>query len=307
MPYPLANGMPQLSGTFIPTIWAGKLIEKLYDTCVVPQLANTDYEGEISNMGDKVVIRTVPTVTIREYSAGQALQVERPDSPTITLNIDQGRYFNLILDDVMDIQSDINLMDTWATDAAQQMKITIDRYVLANMVTDAEIPTANKGTTAGRISANLNLGTTGAPVQITKLNIIDKILDMGQTLDEQNVAETGRYLVMPPNAIKLLKSSDIKDASMTGDGTSVLRNGRVGMIDRFTIYSSNLLPRPTDGSFNPTYMIAGTKMGLTFAMQITKVETLRAESTFGNLMRGLNVFGQKVVKGEAIALAYIYF
>lgn len=307
MPFPLANGMPNISGTFIPTLWAGKLIEKLYDSCVVPQMANTDYQGEISNQGDKVIIRTVPTVTIREYSAGQALQVERPDSPTVTLNIDQGRYFNLILDDVMDIQSDINLMDTWATDAAEQMKITIDTYVLANTVTDADIPTQNKGTAAGRITGSLNLGTTGAPVQVTKTNIIDHILNAGQVLDEQNVPESGRYLVMPPNAIKLLKASDIKDASMTGDGTSPVRNGKVGMIDRFTIYSSNLLPRPTDGAFNPTYMVAGHKMGLTFAMQITKVESLRAESTFGNLMRGLNVFGMKVVKGEAIALSYVYF
>lgn len=307
MPFPITPGMPNISGTFIPTIWAGKLIEKLYDACVVPQMANTDYQGEIANMGDKVIIRTVPSVTIRDYSAGQALQVERPDSPTVTLNIDQGRYFNLILDDVMDIQSDINLMDTWASDAAEQMKINIDSYVLANMVTDTLIPTTSRGTAAGRITGNLNLGTTGSPVTLTKVNILDTILNMGQVLDEENVPESGRYLVMPPNAVKLLKASDLKDASMTGDGTSVLRNGKVGTIDRFTIYSSNLLPRPTDGVLNPTYMVAGTKMGLTFAMQITKVETLRAESTFGNLMRGLNVFGQKVVKGEAITIAYVNF
>jgi hypothetical protein len=307
MAFPLASNMPNLSGTFIPTLWAGKLVEKLYDACVVPQIANTDYQGEISDMGDKVIIRTIPTVTIRDYSAGQALQVERPDSPIVTLNIDQGRYFNLILDDVMDIQSDINLMDTWAADAAQQMKINIDRYVLANVVADSLIPTANKGTTAGRISANINLGTTGAPVQITKTNAIDNILNYGQVLDEQNVPEQGRFLVLPPAYIKLLKASDLKDASLTGDGASVLRNGRIGMIDRFTVYSSNLLPRPTDGSFAPTYALAGVKMGLTFAMQIAKVESLRAESTFGNLMRGLNVFGLKVVKGEALAPAYIYF
>jgi len=307
MPYPLASNMPNMSGTFIPTLWAGKLVEKLYDACVVPQIANTDYQGEISDMGDKVIIRTIPTVTIRDYSAGQALQVERPDSPTVTLNIDQGRYFNLILDDVMDIQSDINLMDTWSADAAQQMKITIDRYVLANTVVDATIPTQNKGTAAGRISGNINLGQTSAPVQITKTNIIDKILDLGQVLDEQNVPEQGRFLVAPPAMIKLLKASDLKDASLTGDGNSVLRNGRIGMVDRFTIYSSNLMPRPTDGSFNPTYAIAGVKMGLTFAMQVTKVESLRAESTFGNLMRGLNVFGLKVVKGEALAPLYCYF
>ena len=307
MAFPVAANMPNLSGTFIPTLWAGKLIEKLYDACVVPQIANTDYQGEIADMGDKVIIRTIPTVTIRDYSAGQALQVERPDSPTVTLNIDQGRYFNLILDDVMDIQSDIDLMNTWAADAAQQMKITVDRFVLANAVVDTAIPTTNKGNTAGRISANIALGTTGTPVQVTKTNVLDRILDLGQVLDEQNVPETGRFLVMPPAMIKLIKASDLKDASLTGDGSSILRNGRIGMIDRFTCYSSNLMPRPTDGTFAPSYALAGVKLGLTFAMQITKVESLRAESTFGNLMRGLNVFGMKVVKGEALAPMYLYF
>jgi len=303
MAYPLAAGMPNYSGTFIPTIWAGKLLEKFYDASVVPQISNTDYEGLISAQGDTVNIRTVPNVTIRNYSAGQPLQVERPDSPMVTLNIDQGRYFNLVLDDVMEIQSDINLMNTWSSDASEQLKINIDTYVLANVAVD--VAAVNKGATAGRLSANLNLGATGAAVQLTKANIIDKLLEMGQVLDEQNVPETGRWVVMPAWAIRLLKSSDIKDASLTGDGASPLRNGRVGMIDRFTLYSSNLLPRYVDTN-SPFDIIAGHKVGLTFATQITKTETLRSESTFGTLMRGLQVFGMKVVKGDSLVRLYAY-
>lgn len=303
MAYPLAAGMPHYSGTFIPTIWAGKLLEKFYDASVVPQISNTDYEGLISAQGDTVNIRTVPNVTIRNYSAGQPLQVERPDSPMVTLNIDQGRYFNLVLDDVMEIQSDINLMNTWSSDASEQLKINIDTYVLANVAVD--VAAVNKGATAGRLSANLNLGATGAAVQLTKANIIDKLLEMGQVLDEQNVPETGRWVVMPAWAIRLLKSSDIKDASLTGDGASPLRNGRVGMIDRFTLYSSNLLPRYVDTN-SPFDIIAGHKVGLTFATQITKTETLRSETTFGTLMRGLQVFGMKVVKGDALVRLYAY-
>jgi len=303
MAYPLAAGMPNYSGTFIPTIWAGKLLEKFYDASVVPQISNTDYEGLISAQGDTVNIRTVPNVTIRNYSAGQPLQVERPDSPMVTLNIDQGRYFNLVLDDVMEIQSDINLMNTWSSDASEQLKINIDTYVLANVAVD--VAAVNKGATAGRLSANLNLGATGAAVQLTKANIIDKLLEMGQVLDEQNVPETGRWVVMPAWAIRLLKSSDIKDASLTGDGASPLRNGRVGMIDRFTLYSSNLLPRYVDTN-NPFDIIAGHKVGLTFATQITKTETLRSETTFGTLMRGLQVFGMKVVKGDSLVRLYAY-
>jgi hypothetical protein len=99
--------------------------------------------------------------------------------------------------------------------------------------------------------------------------------------------------------------SDIKDASLTSDGSSPLRNGRVGMIDRFTIYQSNNLPHVTDT--NECFdFIAGVKQGLTFASQLTKTEQLRAESTFGNIMRGLQVYGHKVIDGESLTVAYAH-
>src|SRR3954470_24700186 len=135
-PYPAGSAQPSpaYSGTFIPEIWSGKLIEKFYATTVLAAIANTDYEGEIKNQGDKVNIRTRPTVTIRDYTAGQSLLVERPASNIVTLLIDKGKYFNTILDDVMDIQSDMNLMSMWSDDASEQMKITIDTEVLTALL-----------------------------------------------------------------------------------------------------------------------------------------------------------------------------
>jgi hypothetical protein len=100
----------------------------------------------------------------------------------------------------------------------------------------------------------------------------------------------------------LIKRSELRDASLTGDGVSMLRNGRLGMIDRFTLYASNLLPfSSTDGAHS---MFFGHSHGLTFASQLTKVETLRAESTFGTILRGLQVFGFKVVDGTSIGILY---
>lgn len=304
MAYPISAGVPAQSGTFIPQLWAGKWLEKFYASSVLTAIANTDYEGMIAQQGDTVNIRTVPDIQIRDYVAGQNLVYERPDSPIVTLNINKGKYFSPVIDDVIAVQSDLDQMDAWTSDAAEQMKIAVDRDVLGSIPTDSAITSRTKGTTAGAISGNINLGTTGSAVTLTKSNIIDKLLDLGQVLDEANIPETGRWVVMPAWAVAMIKKSDLKDASLTGDGSSILRNGRVGMIDRFTIYMSNLLP-PVSDSGTKFYIMAGHKVGFTFASQITKVETLRAESTFGNILRGLKVYGYKVVKGDAIGLLYV--
>lgn len=270
-------------------------------------ISNTEYEGMIKAHGDTVHIRTTPTLTIRPYIKGMTLQVERPDSAPIELLIDKGNYWQAVSDDVDKVQSDINLMDVWSKDASEQMKLVVDTDVLTNMLTD--ISPYNQGATAGASSASFNLGTSGAPLTVTAdgaggtKSITDLIVDMGTVLDEANVPEGERYLVLPPKAINLIKKSELKDASLAGDGTSIVRNGKVGMIDRFTIYASQRLYK----SAGKTNIIAGTKRGLTFASQLTNVETLRAESTFGTLIRGLQVYGYKVVKPECIATAVIQF
>ena len=302
MAYPAVAGQPTYSGVFIPEIWSTKIIEKYYDGTVLNQISNTDYQGEIKNQGDKVIIRTDATLNIHEYEIGQSLVHQRPVGGKIELLIDKGFYWDVILDDVIEKQQDIDQMNRWATDASEQLKIKLDSKVLGSIVPD--FSAQNKGATAGRKSGNINLGATGAPLSLSKSNIIDTILYAGQVLDEQNVPETGRFLIMPFWATTQLKMSDIKDASLSGDSTSPLRNGRVGVIDRFTIYNSNLLPTYTDGSDTTYHMIFGTKAGLTFATQLTKTETLRAESTFGDIMRSLMVYGHKVVKPEALGAIY---
>jgi len=304
MSLPRAAGMPDYTASgsgFIPEIWSGKLLIKFYDATVLTAISNTDYEGEIKNHGDKVKIRTVPDITIRDYIKGQALTSERPESDPLELLIDKGKYFNFVIDDVDAYQADIKLMDKWSTDASEQMKIKIDTEVLAAV--GAQVSAENKGATAGRKSAAFDLGASAAPVQITKTNVLDYLVDCGTVLDEQNIPETGRFVVIPAWMAGLIKKSDLKDASLTGDGTSVLRNGRIGMIDRFELFSSNNIKVTVDG-VNCYDVLFGHSLGLTFASQITKTETLRAESTFGDIIRGLNVYGFKVLKEQALGLLY---
>ena len=297
---------------FIPTIWSGKLIEKFYASTVLSAISNTDYEGEIKNQGDTVKIRTKPTITIRDYKADGALTLERPEGSVLDLLIDKGKYFNTILDDVMEVQSDLNALSMWSDDAAEQLKITVDTDVLKDIVGDASAD--NKGTTAGKVSNDINLGATGSPLALVartpaagEVEILDLIIRLGQTLDEQNIPENGRWIVMPVWAAALLKFSDLRQAYLTGDSVSVMRNGRLGMIDRFTIYTSNLLPTGTGGGLaaGETAIFAGHAHALTFASQINKVETLRSESTFGTILRGLQVFGYKVVDGTALVEAIV--
>ena len=296
MAYPTSSGHPQYTGNFIPEIWSGKLIENFYDATVLAAISNTDYEGEIRNMGDTVNIRTTPEITIQTYVKGQTLSVENPDKAKLQLVIDKGEYFACVEDDVDQVQTDMNLMDMWSKDASERMKIKIDQRVLADILTD--VSAKNKGTAAGAISGNIGLGATGSPVSLTKTNVIEKIVDMGTVLDEANCPEQNRFLVIPAKMGGLIKQSDLKDASITGDGSTPLRNGRLGMIDRFTVYVSHNLVKDSNDDFS---VIAGHTMGFTFASQMTNMETIRSETTFGNIIRGLQVYGYKVVKPEALA------
>jgi hypothetical protein len=292
---------------FIPQVWSGKLVEKFYTATVFGAIANTDYEGEISDYGDQVIIRTTPTLTITDYQIGDALNYETPINANTALDINKGKYFAFTLDDVDSMQSDINLMDDWAEDASEQMKIAVDSDVITNIITD--VSTDNKGIAAGVISGDINLGATGtngdAAIQITKTSILEYIVDMGTVLDEQNVPETGRWLVMPAWMVATIKKSDLKDASLAGDTTSIMRNGLVGMVDRFMLYLSNNILGITEGTATLYKPIGGHSSGLTFAAQMTKMETLPNPDTFGQLVRGLNVYGYKVIEGKYLTTGVV--
>ena len=302
------------SGTFIPEIWSGKLIEKFYDATVMAAIANTDYEGEIKNQGDTIHIRQRPDIVIEDYTPDTELEVHRPNAPTVDLTIDYAKYFNAIADDVYAIQSDMDLLGMWAEDASESMKVTIDRELLTTVVLGGAKAVTNRGLVAGRISGSIDLGVTGTPVLVVKsggnatnTDIVDLIVDMGTVLDEQNIPETGRWLIIPAWLAGLIKKSDLKDASLTGDSTSIVRNGRLGMIDRFTLYMSNLLPAGVAGGLaaGETAIFAGHSMAVTFASQLTKMETMKSERTFGELIRGLQVYGCDVIKSEGLAEAIV--
>lgn len=301
--YPRAVGKVDIGSTtmrYIPVLYAGKLLVKYYDATVLSVITNTNYEGMIKKMGDTVYIRTRPDMTIRDYVKGQTLVNEQPESTSTSLLINKGKYWSFVTDDVDKIQTDIKtFIDEWTDDAAEQLKISIDTAILGDIY--SSVHASNAGTTAGRLSGDINLGTAGNAVSIDKTSILDKIVDCGQVLDEQNVPESGRWFIMPPWACAMIKKSDLKDASLAGDATSIMRNGLLGMIDRFTLYKSNLL---SGTAATGEYMLFGHNDATTFATQLVENKVLDNPNGFGTLHRGLQVYGYKVVKPEAMGTLY---
>lgn len=298
------------SGTFIPTLWSGKLAQKFYAATVFGEIANTDWQGDITGMGDTVIINTIPTITINDYEIGQNLAYEIPAPSTISLSINKGKYFGVNVNNVLELQAKPKLMDVFTNDAAMQMKIQIDQDVLGGTFNQGAA--YNQGATAGKISGAFDLGTDDTPVALTALNILQSITALSSVLDEANVPETDRFLVISPTERQILMQSNLAQAQFMGDPSSILRNGKVGMIDRFTVYVSNLLPRAAAGenwvggadvgTAKRHAIMAGHKSAITFASQIAKVESLQNPNDFGTLIRGLNVYGYKVVQADGLAL-----
>jgi len=267
---------------FVPEVFSKLLQAKFYSASVLPAISNTDYEGEIAGQGDKVQVRTVPTVTINDYAG--TVTNQNLESAKVTLNIDKAKYYSFKVDDVLAAQADINMLEEASNDAAEQMRIAVETDVLGNV-----------GASAGTTLDVNDLGTD---------NILEYILDMSQTLDEKNIPEEGRFIVLNPAQVSLLKQSELRQAYLTGDATSPLRNGQVGTVDRFTVYQSNMLATvdidDTTGTDNRVSVLAGHSKGITFASQFTNTETVRLTDTFGDAVRGLKVYGYKVINPDCL-------
>jgi hypothetical protein len=303
---PRASGIPDYGPgstvNFDPLLYSGKLVEKFYKTTVFGEIASTDYEGEIAGFGAQVIIRTIPDVTVSDYVIGVGLNPQYPTSNSVTLSIDQAKSFAVALSTVDQRQSDLDLADVFANDGSIQLRIAADADMLETI--PAEVSADNSGTTAGVDSNSVNLGDSTNPVALTKSNIVDFVVDCGTVLDEQNVSDEGRWMVASPAFIACIKKSDLRIASLAGDGVSIVRNGKVGEIDRFTMYQSrNLLKQTSPGPAQ--YIMFGHSAGLTFASQIVECQMIDNPNDFGYIIRGLMVFGYEVIGPNYVGTAVV--
>jgi hypothetical protein len=301
------------SGTFIPTVWSSRLNQKFYAASTFAACANTDFEGEIKGMGDKVIINNIPTITVAAYTVGMTLAYEVPTPTSLELPIDKAQYFAFQLNDVVAHQSKPDMMNAFSDDAGQQIKVAVDRECWLGTFSGAAA--ANMGAAAGVLSGAFNLGTDTAPLTLNAGNILSTITAMASVLDEQNLPDDGRFLVLTPFERQVLMNSNLAQAQFMGDSTSALRNGKIGRIDRFDIYLSTLLPKAAldqnytggadAGKPKRHAIVAGHKSALTLAAQVNKVETVRNPNDFGDFVRGLMVYGRRVVVDVALTTAII--
>ena len=261
---------------FIPQIWSARLLANLDKNLVYANAVNRDYEGEIKKFGDTVKINQMGDVTVKDYKGGVIEDPEELNSNQTILTIDQAKYFNFKVDDVDKAQANVTLVDKAMGRASYAVQDVIDKFIAA-LVKDAKI----------------KVGNTSKPVEITVANAYDTLVDLGVELDNKNVPRVGRFVILPPFYLGLLS----KDPRFTKD-FKILENGVVdgATVSGFKIMMSNNVPF---ASSNYSIM-AGIDMAISFAGQVTEVEAYRPEKSFSDAMKGLYVFGAKVVQPDCL-------
>lgn len=303
------SGANLAAGVFTPVIYSAKMQAKFYASSVVPAIANHDWEGEIKSWGDKVIIRKVPTISIGDYTVNTDLPVQDISDESIELLIDKAKFYSFNVEHVDKYQSNIDVINTLTSDAAEQMKVHVDQSVLQAVYSD--VATANTvGYSSGVVLGNttaISLATITSVASPIYGGAIAPLIVANQALDQQNVPRTDRWAVIHPAWAAALKMSDLKQVDITGDSKSPLRNGLIGEIDGMKVYTStNLLNATGATSGAPAKCLVGHKSALAFASQFETPEMLPNPRRFGTLCRGLKVYGFKTVKPEAMALINIY-
>lgn len=274
---------------FIPTIWSTKILQHMRDNLVYAGLVNRDYEGEITRRGSsvevsmpgEVTIKDMPTRThgdtkaIREIDAPEGMEVQK-----VTLLIDQEKYFNFGVDDVDKVQMNLDLMNSYTESASYGFQSTIEKHVAGIMAKEAK----------------LVLGSDEQPVALTSENIYKQLIKMKVGLDKANVPPVGRFVVLPPEAEGLLLEDNKFVYVGTSSSEDSLKNGKVFRACGFDIAISNNVPV----NENKYKIIATYKGSTTFAQQLLETKAYSPEKGFGDALKGLVVFGAKVVRPNKI-------
>lgn len=301
MAFPSASGYGNLpSGNFTPVIYSQKVLKFLRRTSVVEDITNTDYAGEIQSYGDTVNIILEPTVAVTPYTRGSVLVPTDLADDQTQLIIDKANAFAFKVDDIEVRQSHINWQPLAQSAAAYALKDAFDAEVLSTMVSGV-----NSTNTYGDGTTPIDVGFDTS--EVDPVNVLARL---SRLLDSQNVPEDNRFIVARPAFYEQLaqSASKVMDMSVIKFGDeSALRNGKVTKypVHGFKLYKSNNLTTPT-GAGSPTdYVLAGHMSSTAVAAQIAKTEVIRDPNSFGDVVRGLHVYGRKVLRSECLALATI--
>ena len=334
------------NGNFSPVIYSKQVQLAFRKASVCEAITNSDYFGEIANMGDSVKIIKEPEITVQPYLRGKTITPQDLDDEDFSLTIDKANYFAFKVDDIEEAHSHVNFQSLASDRAAYRLGDQYDQDVLGylsgfkqsalhgspdtvNTTTNGSVAVSTAGTDellssmkidaasfAGSAGDALALqprtgGATDSTPAVGDTFPLTVIARMSRLLDQQNVDTQGRWLVVDPVFMELLKDEDSRlfNADFGGSG---LQNGLIGMnIHGFRVYTSNNLPTVgtgpsftgTNSAVNYGMIVAGHDSAVATAEQINKTETYRDPDSFSDIVRGMHLYGRKILRPEALVNA----
>ena len=289
----------QTNGFFIPEVYSKKVQIALRKAAVAEAICNTDYMGEISGFGDTVNIIKEPQITVNDYTRGLAVSSTNLTDQELVLTIDQAKSFAFKLDDLEKRFSHVNFQAVASDNAAYKLRDAMDANIMAAI-------SAGAGVTTG-------MGTTSVPIDIGfgsgEVDPLNQMSLAAKELDENNAPEEGRWFVAAPEWYNVLSNTASKLLTVDFNaGQGSIRNGLVasGLLRGFSMYKSNNLPTndltgasPAGTATQPEALF-GHISGVSAASAMNKVETIRDTATFSDIVRGLMVWGRKVLRDDVV-------
>lgn len=277
-----------MSLEFIPTVWAARLLSALETSLVYAQrnVCNRDYEGEIREAGNAVKIASIGDVSIGNYVKNTDIgDPEVLSDDELLLEIDQSKYFNFYVDSVDRAQQNVNTLDEAMRSSAWALRREADAFLAGRMV--AAVANDNK------------IGSPTTPIVPTKDDAYEYLVDLGVLLDESDVPIDSRFVIVPAWFHALLLKDDRFIAAGSLRSDKRLGNGQVGEAAGFSILKSNNVPHVSGAKYK---ILAGHRIATSYAEQIVDLQTYKPEKRFGDAVKGLHVYGAKIVRPTALAM-----
>ncbi len=298
----------QANSFFLPSVYSKKVLNFFRKASVVEAITNTDYAGEISAFGDSVKIIKEPVISVSDYTRGSDTTATKLTDQELTLVVDSAKAFKFIVDDIETNMSHVNWKEVASSSAAYALKDSYDAAVIASMFSGLSSSSpdhvlgADNATDLGAGvydgTGNIDLGVSG------ETDPLDLLARMARLLDEQNVPEEGRWFVASPDFYEVLSQSSSKLLSVDYNaGQGSIRNGLVssGKLRGFDMYKSNNIASTSNAAGK---CLGGHISAVATANTILSTEVIRDPSSFGDIVRGLHVYGAKVLRSEALVGAF---
>jgi len=304
-----SSGSNFANNNFLPEIYSKKVLNFFRKASVVEAITNTDYAGEISGYGDTVKIINEPEITVYQYERGADVTKTVLTDAETTLIVDTANAFKFIVDDIESQMSHVNFKEVATSSAAYSLRDAFDQGVLAKMFAgvSSSSPDHIIGSDSATADATLSHATNSVDLlgsDGTGVDALDLMARMARLLDDQNVPEEGRYFVAPPSFYEELSQSGSKLLSVDFNaGQGSIRNGLVssGKLRGFSMYKSNNIASTSNATGK---VLAGHMSAVSSAQTITSTEVIRDPDSFGDIVRGLHVYGAKVLRPKALVSAF---